>query len=334
VRARELRRRLRFWSAGVSRFEQVSNDIWQDAPFCELTPAGKLVYLWSFANASCGMSGVYKLRVELVALDTGLTGEEVASALEELQTHGMIQFVEGVMWCCARLKHLRGGGPTIARSVARDLAALAPEHPIRVAFLHRYAQFSWLRDELRPLANQGPTMGPAGGQQAPTDFPAVEGNPQAPSRPPGGGPMPLPLPAQTDSSAGRAREAEQEVWAHYLAVICARRPGASPTFDEKRRAIIRDALKVRDVERCKRAIDGLARSPHHNGINEQGTTYLGIRYALRGLGGRESHEERIDRMAEMASATPRRAGERPNLTAAELIAAEQAATAAEKGRPA
>ena len=273
--------------AFVSRFELVSNSVWNDEPFCSLSAAAKFLFLWSFLNPLCSMSGVYKVRPQIVALDTGLAPDDITRALGELEDAGMVRFERGVMWCCARVKHLRGGGPTMARSIARDIAALSSEHPIRVAFLERYAGFAWLRDELRPLLIEGATMGPSGGHEGASPFPVVEGNSDAPTRPPAGGPMPLPLPgsSRVDDDAGRAREAEDEVWAHYLAAVHGdRRGGVRPTFDDRRRGIVRAALKVRDLEQCKRAIDGLARSPHHRGENSSAprTTTSATRCAASG----------------------------------------------------
>lgn len=310
----------------MSRFEMVANDIWQDEPFCDLTTAGKLVYLWSFLNPACGMSGVYKARPELVALDTGLSPEDVAAALQELDDVDLLRSERGVLWVRARVKHLKAGGPTLAKSIARDVAALPVAHPIRVAFLDAYAGFAWLRDELRPLVREGADEGPDGGHEGATESPVVEGNPDAPSGPPAGGPMHLHVHgrrSRRDENARRAREAEDDVWTHYLDTFYPDRSGNLPKFDDTRRKIVAAALAVRDAEQCKVAITGLSRSPHHNGQNDQGTRYIDIRYALRGIGGRgETHEERIDRMAALVTASPRRLSAHPNLTAAELVAAE------------
>lgn len=89
------------------------------------------------------------------------------------------------------------------------------------------------------------------------------------------------------------------VWAHYQSVI----PFASrQTLDSTRTTIIRKALAVRSEDDCNRAIDGLAVSPHHNGQNDRKKKYLGLRYALAGIG-RESTDERIDKMAALADPT-------------------------------
>lgn len=89
-----------------------------------------------------------------------------------------------------------------------------------------------------------------------------------------------------------------KVWATYQRVV---KGGKRFTLDEKRKRIIRNALAVRPLDRCCEAVEGLARSPHHNGRNDRHKPYLGIQYALAGRGN-ESTDERIDKMAEMAGA--------------------------------
>lgn len=91
----------------------------------------------------------------------------------------------------------------------------------------------------------------------------------------------------------------QEVWGHYVTVFKAERQ----TLDSTRRTLIKNALKVRSVAECKRAIDGLHASPFHNGENDRQTKYLDIRFALKGNSQRgESNQERIDKMGELAPA--------------------------------
>lgn len=111
-------------------------------------------------------------------------------------------------------------------------------------------------------------------------------------------------PSQSDAGtqqekprASASDDAISRIWAHYQATI----PGADrQTLEHKRRTLIRNALKVRTEAECIAAIDGLARSPFHNGQNDRRKKYLGIQYALKGAGA-EGTDERIDKMAGLAS---------------------------------
>lgn len=79
------------------------------------------------------------------------------------------------------------------------------------------------------------------------------------------------------------------IWAYYQQQIPSRRQ-----LDDKIRRQIRNARKVRSIDEIKGAIDGLARSPHHNGINDRAKKYLDLHYAIVPIGA-ESIEERIDK---------------------------------------
>jgi hypothetical protein len=100
-----------------------------------------------------------------------------------------------------------------------------------------------------------------------------------------------------NAHASASNAAVTRIWAHYQRVI----PGASrQTLDATRTTIIRNALKIRTEAECVAAINGLAHSPHHNGQNDRRKKYLGLRYALAGIG-KESTDERIDKMARLAA---------------------------------
>jgi hypothetical protein len=103
----------------------------------------------------------------------------------------------------------------------------------------------------------------------------------------------------------------QEVWEHYDVTVAKPNRLRRQLGDTEKR-IIRTALSVRPKAEVLRAIDGLARSPHHNGKNDRSKKYLELRYALRGNGQRgETPEQRIDMMCEIAAAPNEQAALEP-----------------------
>lgn len=109
-------------------------------------------------------------------------------------------------------------------------------------------------------------------------------------------------PPSTDSSTTTSASSNGDVatvWAHYQRCV----PGGNRyTLDPKRERIIRNALAVRPLATVLDAITGLSKSPHHLGQNDRRKKYLGIQYALAGMGN-ESNDERIDKMAAKANVT-------------------------------
>lgn len=88
-----------------------------------------------------------------------------------------------------------------------------------------------------------------------------------------------------------------EVFDHWRAVMLSPRS----KLDDKRRKVIRAALKNYSVEDLKSAIDGCYCSPWHMGSNDRGQKYNGLDLILR-------NAEKIDQFMSYTSNPPTRAG--------------------------
>lgn len=137
----------------MSRIEDFDTATWTEDPFASLSAPAKLVFVWSRTNLGCGMAGLYRTRVAQIAFETGHSSEQVTAALAELAEHDLVYFdaATGVLWNVERARRLRRRFDRMARSVARDVAKIPADHPLRIRFLEVYAEQPWLRDELRPL---------------------------------------------------------------------------------------------------------------------------------------------------------------------------------------
>lgn len=138
----------------MSRLEDVSTALWEDEDFDELSPEAKLVYLWSFTNDRCGMSGVYRVRRRSIA-EGCLPPKRRDEALKELEDHDYLRYVEGWLWVRSRVKHLRTKGLKMARAVVRDIERVPAEHPLRAAFLTHYVEKTWVSKWLLEAKNEG-----------------------------------------------------------------------------------------------------------------------------------------------------------------------------------
>lgn len=138
----------------MSRLEDVSTALWEDEDFDDLSPEAKLLYLWSFTNDRCGMSGVY--RVKLKSIGEGcLPPKRRDEAIKELEEGEYLRYVEGFLWVRSRVKHLRTKGMKMARAVIRDIERVPAEHPLRAAFLTYYVEKSWVSSWLREAEKEG-----------------------------------------------------------------------------------------------------------------------------------------------------------------------------------
>jgi hypothetical protein len=312
--------------SGASGFEQVQRSIWDDPPFSLLSADGKVLYWWTFTNASITSSGIYRTQEGMMLLHTRLTPARLAGAWEEVAGHRMAFFFDGYVWCRARVKNLRGVNARWALSIVREITRLPAGHPLRKAFVEEYRDHDDLHrattrdgemlwstviretDDADPLErySDGSPMASSGGADPNRDGESAMGS-ETHRRPIAMGHMyllsssPRSRSSGTTASArgavGRARDStpdEQAVFEHYLDAFYPERRGSPPKL-ETHRDHVAAALKVATVDECKLAIDGMAANPwwRENGRTE-------IRRALRGKDRRETDRERIESMMQAA----------------------------------
>jgi hypothetical protein len=141
----------------VSRREDIDTGIYSDPDFTRLSPIARSVYIWSWTNSHCGMSGLYKIDRRLMEFETGWTSEQLTDALGELHGHKMVFYDDRVLYVKARVKKLRTKSPNIAKSIARDLENVGWEHEYVRAFMDRYSSIPWLAEHLSSERHGTPT---------------------------------------------------------------------------------------------------------------------------------------------------------------------------------
>lgn len=152
----------------MSRREDIDTAIWSDPDFLGFTPAAKLLYVWSFTNPRCGMSGLYKVVRQAIEMETGMGATRIHEALHELAEARFAYFDGRVLWVRSRIKHLRSKSPNIAKSIARDVEAIGA-HEYALALLDRYHAIDWLERDLgtlhKTLRNPSNPSNPSEGSQ-------------------------------------------------------------------------------------------------------------------------------------------------------------------------
>ena len=132
----------------MSRNEDVTTAIWVDLMDLP-NPDAKLLYLWSFTNEHNGWAGLYKIHEAIMTVETGLPQDRLTVALADVSTARFAFFEQGVMWVRTRARRIRSKSPQMAKSIAKDVSLIAPDHPLRGRFLAEYADDAWLRDALK-----------------------------------------------------------------------------------------------------------------------------------------------------------------------------------------
>jgi len=137
----------------MSRREDLDNAIWSDPDFAELTGPAKLLYIWSFTNQRCGMSGLYKVSRGAMVFEISHPLPVIEAALVELEEARFLHYDGAVLWVRSRVKHIRTKTKQIAVSIANDVVKLHP-HPYTEWFLQAYSSLQWLRDAFTEAAQK------------------------------------------------------------------------------------------------------------------------------------------------------------------------------------
>jgi hypothetical protein len=178
----------------VARNEDIVNSIWDDLD--DLSNDEMLLFVWSWTNKKCGMSGLYKCaRRNLV--EGRLEADALNAALSDLSRRRLLFYEDGVVWNRPRFKRLRQKGEKIAAAVATDLKDIAATHPLRVAWMQEYIDDAEHGPKLRAaLGDKGVVVYkgftihvlPSGASHSPSDSPSIphpapdaEPNPDTPS---------------------------------------------------------------------------------------------------------------------------------------------------------
>lgn len=136
----------------MSKFEYLETAIWFDPTFEACRPVAKLVYLWSFTNPGCSLTGIYKVSVKAIHDQTGVPTKGVEGALKELEGARLLWHDGTWIFVRARVKYLHNTSPNTAKGVAKELRKLDPAHNFTKAFLFLYQAEPWLLTQLEGFA--------------------------------------------------------------------------------------------------------------------------------------------------------------------------------------
>lgn len=133
-------------------YEPVEHDIWEHERFQELSPQGKLLYLWAWTHPQGRMAGLFVASVSTAAHYTGLPADEVRQLLASRPLADFLRFYErgNVWWCCYKPKRARG-----VKQICGVLSSLAACDQVRRDFATLYgfdpAQSGPERHELKTI---------------------------------------------------------------------------------------------------------------------------------------------------------------------------------------
>lgn len=128
-------------------YRTIDTSFWDDPRIRALEPAAKLLFLHLVTNRHAHCSGIYCLRLEYAALETGLSLRQVEACLAALTASGLVRYEaeRGVIWVVRMLRH-QGRGAKLMQAAAAQLRALH-RSPLVAEFLEAYPGVRACREE-------------------------------------------------------------------------------------------------------------------------------------------------------------------------------------------
>jgi len=140
----------------MARTEDFNVGLWSDPEFEPLSADAALLYIWSWTNTHTNWAGLYTVGRGTIALQSKVPADRLDAALEELRSIGWLHYEDGVLWVRGRVKNIRSKSRRMAVSVARDVARVRPDHPLRAAWMDRYGRDPWLTEALTEVFGHHP----------------------------------------------------------------------------------------------------------------------------------------------------------------------------------
>jgi hypothetical protein len=131
----------------MPRPEDIRNTIWLDLD--GLSNDAIYLYIWSWTNERCGMSGIYSCPRRYL-FEGRLDAEVLTAALEECETAGKLRYEDGVLWSVTRVKRLPWKTTQTAKAIVTELGELDRDNPIHAEFVEKYDGYPWGKEGKGP----------------------------------------------------------------------------------------------------------------------------------------------------------------------------------------
>ena len=123
----------------MQRYEPFHTKFWTDTLVKTKlqTGAAKLLFIYSWTNESCGMTGIYDFDVEVCQLRTGIRMRDFKTTMKEVVDSGLVKYdhEKQKIWVVNRFKYINTS-PKIIQSAINELKGL--DHPFKGEFIEKY----------------------------------------------------------------------------------------------------------------------------------------------------------------------------------------------------
>ena len=123
----------------MADYRNIHTKIWTDEWFLDLTPDGKLLWIYLFSNKRACLSGLYDIPMRLIAFETGLDKATIERLLVQFRGGGKAFYEDGWMLVPNLMKYNANNiaNPKILGNIRSDILS-APNIPIKRLWLQYF----------------------------------------------------------------------------------------------------------------------------------------------------------------------------------------------------
>lgn len=108
----------------MADFRQIHTRIWEDAWFSDLSPNGKLLFIYLFSNSQTSICGIYELTIKTMSYHTGLSRETINQLLAEFEKSEKVYYRDGFIWVKNLRKYNETDSGKVFGKIVKDLRGI------------------------------------------------------------------------------------------------------------------------------------------------------------------------------------------------------------------
>lgn len=150
----------------MADYRQVHTKIWDDPWYVDLSPEGKLFFIWLVTNDKASVSGLYEFSVAVAARETGIDRKVITECIKQFTADGKIMVEGNYIWVKNLRKYNDSGSPNAYKRIMTDLELL-PVNGMKAAYMlyygHKAVEEQSVEEQVtpcQPLTN--PLITPSG----------------------------------------------------------------------------------------------------------------------------------------------------------------------------
>ncbi len=122
----------------MAEYRAIYTKMWADDQwFPDLTTEAKLFWIYLLTNSRASVAGIYMLRSQVAAVESGLDLQTVERLFAEFQSAGKVQREGSVIWITKLREYQSTGSESVLKRIAKDLDSI-PDCDLKSRYIQHY----------------------------------------------------------------------------------------------------------------------------------------------------------------------------------------------------